>query len=298
MRCLVIGYGSIGARHARLLQELGAEVACVSNNIDCIFPVFSTVEQGLKEWKPERIVVANKTIDHFKTFKKLSALGCVVPVLMEKPLFHALPEKKIEPTMPVYVAYNLRFHPIIAALRRELGENSQIFSAEFHVGQHLSQWRPGRDYHQTYSAKPEQGGGVLRDLSHELDLALWLCGAPTKIAALGGAFSDLGIESDDIFSLLMQTTQSKLVTVTVNYIDRMPQRRLLINVEGKTILADLITSTLCINGVSQIFSIDSDVSYRHELIAFLHEDSNFLCRWEEGLAVMNLIAIAEQRAYN
>ena len=45
-----------------------------------------------------------------------------------------------------------------------------------YAGQCLPTWRPESDYKNTYSAKSEKGGGVLRDLSHEIDLCLSLVG--------------------------------------------------------------------------------------------------------------------------
>ena len=40
-----------------------------------------------------------------------------------------------------------------------------------------SNWRPKQDYHTSYSAYKNKGGGVLLDLSHELDYATWIFGS-------------------------------------------------------------------------------------------------------------------------
>ena len=41
----------------------------------------------------------------------------------------------------------------------------------------LPYWRPERDYRESYSARADEGG-VLRDLVHELDYAIWAFGGP------------------------------------------------------------------------------------------------------------------------
>ncbi len=52
-------------------------------------------------------------------------------------------------------------------LRR--GTIGEPTAAQVTVGQHLSQWRPGTDARASVSARHELGGGVLLELSHELD---------------------------------------------------------------------------------------------------------------------------------
>ena len=47
------------------------------------------------------------------------------------------------------------------------------------VGQDLKLWRPHRNVKDSVSAQANKGGGVLRELSHELDLAIHLFGKPS-----------------------------------------------------------------------------------------------------------------------
>ncbi len=63
----------------------------------------------------------------------------------------------------------------------------QAITVSAYVGQDIRDWRPGRDHRTTASATQEAGGGVLRDLSHELDYLLWLFGPWHRVAALGGS---------------------------------------------------------------------------------------------------------------
>ena len=48
------------------------------------------------------------------------------------------------------------------------------------MGQDLKLWRPNRNFRDTVSAQASKGGGVLRELSHELDLAIHLFGKPNN----------------------------------------------------------------------------------------------------------------------
>ena len=47
------------------------------------------------------------------------------------------------------------------------------------VGHDLKKWRPDINYKDSVSAKKSLGGGALRELSHEIDLATHLFGTPS-----------------------------------------------------------------------------------------------------------------------
>lgn len=292
MRALVIGYGSIGARHARILSELGVDVACVTRNSACPFPTHAEVGPAIEVWRPNRVVVADITSRHGHTLKELSASGYGGSVLVEKPLFGSAAEQPPSAEMSIFVAYNLRFHPLVTRLKQALGD-LPLYAAEFHAGQYLPQWRPGRDYRTTYSARSEDGGGVLRDLSHELDLVLWLCGGLTSVAALGGHVSDLEIASDDVYSLLASGRRCPIVALSVNYLDRMPRRAISVNARGLTARLDIIAGRLMLNDEVIADPIEPDLTYRRQMTAFLEGDTTTLCSFADGLTVVRVIAAAE-----
>ena len=182
---LVIGFGSIGQRHARLLREMGLSVHIYSRRTLPEEKKFQSLETALKEVHPEYVVIANETSEHYSALKTVLSFE-VSQVLVEKPLFSASVESLPEsPKSQVCVAYNLRFHPLLQRLCSEINGQS-VLSVQVYVGQYLPDWRPQQDYRNSYSVSRAQGGGVLRDLSHELDYINWLFGPWQAISALGG----------------------------------------------------------------------------------------------------------------
>lgn len=295
MRLLVIGYGSIGARHGRIAASLGADVACVSRNEGCPFPRFADIAQALDQFDPDRILVANATAHHAETLKALAQAGFDGGVLIEKPVFGEQSAAVDATGMRAYVAYNLRFHPLVQTLRERLA-GAPLFSASFCAGQYLPQWRPQSDYRNAYSASKAMGGGVLRDLSHEIDLSLWLCGAAHALTALGGHYSDLEIDSDDVFSTLSAHARCPAVSVTINYLDRMPRRVIAINAPDCSAVVDLVNGSLTINGETQHVQLERDVTYRAQMEAFFRDDVSTLCTLNEGIEVVRFITAAEAAA--
>jgi len=295
VRSLVIGYGSIGKRHSRILRELGCKVAVVSRHSEEFCPSYKLLDKALEKEKPEYIVIANETSKHLATVKELAQSKFRGIVLIEKPLFNQNNPIPLNDFSNIFIGYNLRFHPIIKQLCKILSDEN-ILSIQAYVGQYLPDWRSGRDYRDVYSSKKSEGGGVLRDLSHELDYLNWLSGGWEEIVALGGHYSNLQIDSDDIYTLLIKAKRSAVIDVQLNYVDRLKQRQITINTNDLTIRADLIRGYLEINDMTYTFEVDRDLTYREQHIAILNGDWTCLCDAHQGLDVLKIIDAAEKSA--
>lgn len=292
---LVVGFGSIGQRHARVLAEMGCRVAVVSRRPVAGFPAHAELAGALAADRPDYVVIANETSAHRATLAALADLGFAGKVLVEKPLDSGPGDLPPMPFAAAATAYNLRFHPVIRALREALA-GQQVISCQAYCGQYLPDWRPGTDYRQCYSADPARGGGVLRDLSHEIDLLLWLFGGCARLAALGGHLSALDIASDDCWGMLMELERCKVATVQINYLDRPGRRDIVVNTATDTFRADLARGVLVRNGVDHPLPCDRDHSYRAQHRAMLEGDVQHLCSFAEAQAALRLVAAAERAA--
>lgn len=299
VKSLIIGYGSIGMRHARVLEEMGHDVAVLSRRADVYRRQFGTLAGALSEFDPEYVVVANETSMHVATLLELHEQGFGGPTLVEKPLMATKSESGPANGAAVFVGYNLRFHPLLQLLRTML-ESESFISLEIRAGQYLPNWRPGTDYRRGYSADRSRGGGVLRDLSHELDYVSWIAGPWIRLTALGGSYSGLDIDSDDTFALLMTTERSPIVTVSLNYLDRTTRREVLVNVEGGSYHLDLVRNRLTAQTESGDFdeerTVGRDDTYIAQHEAVLSGKTDTVCSLAEGFEVMDTIAAAERAA--
>ncbi|MEO5921630.1 MAG: Gfo/Idh/MocA family oxidoreductase [Pseudolysinimonas sp.] len=293
-RALVIGAGSIGTRHAAILTELGHDVAVVSRRAEPGGPVYARIDAALRDHRPDYVVLATETGHHLAGVSELLDLGFAGDLLVEKPL--AVPSEVLRsaPLHSFGVAFNLRFHPVIVALRDVLA-GRPVLTVEAYAGQHLSGWRPGRSTANQYSATREHGGGVLRDLSHELDYLTALFGACQGVFARGGRLGDVTVDSDDAWGIVTEFERAPVVTVQLNYLDRRTRRRLVINTGEQTIEADLVANTLTIDGDVETFSGDRSDSYRAMHRAML-DDRAAVTTLEEAVATDELIAMIETSA--
>jgi predicted dehydrogenase len=283
---LVVGLGSIGERHARLLREMGRSVATVSRR-GC--GDFERLPQALRVCEPSYVVVANETAQHAETVDELVAAGFRGRVLVEKPLFGAPAAIPPNAFAALFVAYNLRFHPVLLRIR-ELLADQVVLEVCAYVGQYLPDWRPGRDHRATASAMA--GGGVLRDLSHELDYLLSIFGPWRRSTAIAVRTEALGIETEDIAAILLECARCPAISLHLNYHHRPAMRMLIINTRAHTFVADLVGNTVTVDGVAQHFDTIRDDTYRTMHAAVLGGEQG-VCSAQEGLAVVELIEAIE-----
>ncbi len=291
-KCLVIGYGSIGQRHTRILNELGHHVAVMSRRKIDYSHSYIDIKEALLLEQPNYIVIANETSEHEAILKQLRSLGYDKKILVEKPLFPYYVNVDVD-FSELYIGYNLRFHPLVQSLFKKI-RTLKIVSVQCYVGQYLPSWRSASDYRKSYSASLSKGGGVLRDLSHELDYLRFLFGEWEQMTALGGKFSQLQIDSDDHFSITYQSKQVPVVTLQMNYLDHLIQRVLIINTDKATYKANFINNTLQINDELFQFNVGRDDTYKNQHKAVLNGDKEFLCNYKDGLGIVKMIEMAEK----
>jgi predicted dehydrogenase len=288
MKALVIGFGSIGQRHARLLKSLGCELAVVSAQPIKDYPVYRALPEALQAFLPDHVVICTVTSAHAESLNQLKKLDYRGKVLVEKPLFSHGEQNGAPYPFKAHIAYQLRFHPMIIALHEALAARKPL-SAHIYVGQHLSQWRPGRDHKATYSAHRAQGGGVLRDLSHELDLIGHIFGSIEVCEAIGARAGDVTVDSEDAVACVLRCRHCPVISLQMNYLDHVPRREWIVNTPDASIKVDLIGHTLTINTTGKTIAYDSDDAYLSMHRAWLADNTAVLCKFEEALALVKLM---------
>jgi predicted dehydrogenase len=239
MKLLVIGCGSIGLRHIANLRALGIESilafdpdpARVAAAVDrfSVTPRRS-LEEGL-EGRPEAALICTPPARHIPLATRALAAGC--HLFIEKPLSNDLQgvdellEAARRADRAVCVGYNLRFEEGMVRLKRRVEEEEigRVLSLRAEYGQYLPDWRPERNYRDTYTAQLSLGGGIVLDGSHEIDYARWLCGEVEGVYCSAGRFSSLEMDVEDIAEISLRMQNRLACQVHLDCVDRAYTRR-------------------------------------------------------------------------
>ena len=286
--CVIVGTGSIGQRHLRVLQESGAvDVFALPVRMQRLLEMQAaktpTVENWIrvKELGITHAIIATDTSRHSVDVQAALEAGC--HVLVEKPmamdaviaLYMWKAAKQYQRNL--WVGCCLRFHQALNTFREQLPCIGKIHSVRIECQSYLPDWRPQRPYKDSYSARYDEGG-VLRDLIHEIDYAGWLFGWANAVTAKVRTTQRLGIAAEDVADLMWETDAGTVVLITLDYLSRPARRRMRASGEFGTLEWDGISGrvTLALAGESprEIVSAQArDEMYLAQDLAFVQATS-------------------------
>lgn len=252
MKLLITGCGSIGQRHLKNLRSFfdGEIIAYRTSNKNTKeleekynIKSYFNLDEALKQ-KPDAVLITNPTALHIPVALAAAKKGC--HLFIEKPISHTMEgvDELIniikEDNLVAMVGYNTRFHPNMKRIKNLLNNNAigKITSFRAQTGYYLSEWRPG-DYRKSYSANKKLGGGVILDLSHEIDYARWFLGEVKEVFCFSDKLSSLDMNVEDSADILLKFKSGAIGNIHLDYIQRSPSRSFKIIGEEGTIICDL-----------------------------------------------------------
>jgi predicted dehydrogenase len=240
MRFLVVGTGSIGARHCRNLIAMGHQVSgwdARAESLDLArkaapgLAAAAGLEPALAS-RPDAVLVCTDPASHVAVARQAVEAGS--HVFIEKPIAHlsdevpALLDNAKRAGRLVAVGFNLRFLPSLRRVKALLdgGRIGRVYSARAFFGYYLPVWRAGRDYTENYAVSAAEGGGALLDLIHEFDYPGWLFGEAAELSCMAGHVSVLAGDTEDVAEVTVRFASGVFVQVHVDYLRRAYRRDL------------------------------------------------------------------------
>ena len=322
-RILIVGLGSIGVQHLAVIQRLFPEAKIqilrqdeTSYKNSLGITEINSLDEAIR-FLPEIVVICNPASKHINTALKFVDSGS--NFFIEKPISHSTKEivqliSALEATNGVLlVGYNLRYLKSLQAFRKHLNEGliGKPLSVRCEVGQYLPSWRPKKDYRDSVSAKRELGGGVLLELSHEIDYLRWIFGEVDWVRATLLRQSELEIDVEDT------------VHLTLGFENRTPDRQLIASLNmdfirhdttrSRTVIGD--RGSLCWDGIlgevslfqaekkswETLFNNDNGIEETYilewqELVRAIEKNMSPAVTGEDGLRVVEIIEAARLSA--
>jgi predicted dehydrogenase len=240
MKFLIAGLGSIGRRHFRNLIALGEKdivllrtrKATLPDDEFAGYPVETDIRKALQKHKPDAVIVANPTALHLDVAIPAAEAGCTV--LLEKPVSDSLDRldtlQQAAQTngSKILVGFQFRYHPTLDKARELIQTNGigKVLTVHAHWGEYLPQWHPWEDYHQSYAARADLGGGVIRTLTHPLDYLRYLVGEVEALWSFNGHVSPLEVDVEDVAEIGVKFSNGAIGGVHLNYVQRPPRHTL------------------------------------------------------------------------
>jgi len=282
---IIIGYGSIGKRHCKILKKFNVDYYVISSQKK--IKEKQIKYSDIKKINPDYVLIASPTSKHLSDLVAVDKLIKNKVILIEKPLFDKK-TKYFPKNNKVFVAYNMRFHPIIEYLKK-LSKKNKIYNAEILCGSYLPNWR-NRNYIHTSSAKKKLGGGVVNDLSHEIDYSRYIFGNLKKIFMYKEKISNLHINTEDYANIFCKSKKIN-IWIGLDYISKIDRRSIKINFEKFTIKADLIKNKVYYsnNNLIKILHFNKKDSYYEQIRNLLNNKFKNFCSYKDGRQVLEII---------
>ena len=308
--------GSIGQRHLRLAKELRPKlnISAVRSGMGkkveeekLLNAVVHSLEEAIDSGI-EAAIIATPSVYHIQQAIELMERG--IHVLIEKPLSHSLNNinelLKVRKKSKVVglVGYCLRYN--LGALKfNELLNNNkigQILHVQIDCGSYLPDWRKGQDYRQSVSAKAELGGGVLLELSHELDYIQWFFGNMKSVFANIQNSGTLDIDVEDSADIIFEAEQGYSVSAHLDFNSRNTRRKCIARCSNGDLIWDAINNEVIwrpADGPEDVkkFQNDRDYIYKEQLKHFfncIEKEKQPSVSIHDGVAVLRMIESAKQ----
>ncbi len=289
-RAAIVGAGSIGQRHIRNLRAVGInDIVALRTKLghtQALDPALGVREvsswEAVAETRPDVGFVCNPTSLHLEAARRLAPH--VRGLFIEKPVAASL--AGIEPLLDdvserrvvSFVGHNLSFHPGVRGMWQQLetGALGAPLALQCQAAHWLPDWHPDEDFRRAYFARADLGGGVLRTLVHEIQLAVDTLGPADGVSCILTPNDALPLDVEVMADLTVRHARGAASQVHLDYLQRGLHRSGTLSCERGWMRYDLVRGEVILElageGPRQLWSdpsFDWNRTYVDELSTFL-----------------------------
>lgn len=289
-KLLIIGFGSIGKRQAKIFSKYNLNIFILTSQNIKQFKKINRLSE-IKNINPDYFLICSPTSNHYQELKYIEKNFKKKIILVEKPLFHRFHPLVIK-NNKIVIGYNLRHHPILQFIKKKI-KSKKIISIYVRCLSNLKNWRQDKNLKNSYSIDKKKGGGVLLDLSHELDYMQWIFGKISKInCSQVKRVTNITKDSEDYVNIQGNINKINFV-LNLNYFSKIERRDILIDGYDFNIYGDLINNKLTFLNkkkvVSKKFYFKNSNTYEIQANYFLKKIFKNFCSYNDGNNINKLI---------
>lgn len=315
----VVGLGSIGRRHVRVIREVDPNLRIIgvsSRSIEDLplnsapTQVVSSKEQAVGLGVGAAVICSPAPLHVSDTQFFLERK---IPVLIEKPLSDSVEAAlALQPSqtrgISALLGYTFRHSKAFKSLSLLLSERriGKTLGVRIVSRSYLPDWRPEQDYRLSVSASSDLGGGVLLELSHEIDIASHFFGPFESVRARVENSGTLGISAEDFAELNLFSTDGIPVSVELNFASSDAVRIVEVIGQFGSIHWDLLKNAIDISDSNEptlrtVFEDGRDdwfvLQFRHFLETLSNDAVKPQVTVEDGIAVLRVVEAARRASH-
>lgn len=291
MNILIVGLGNFGKKYICLINEFYPSYNIYilrhsrldSKNEDSfcrkvnIRKIFYSLDETLSI-KLDAVIITNPSTFHveFANYYIKNNISC----LIEKPLSDKY-EKSLKlinnNNCCIQIGYLLRYSSMYKFLENYKNYIGKLLLVKVNVGQYLPDWRE-INYKESVSGNKEKGGGVLLELSHDINYLLGFLDIDTySIKSSIGKISDLDINVEDycfiIMDIIMKSKEKSVVNINLDMIDKNSNRSCKLIGEKGSILVDFVSKNIHIynNNLKNVYNFSDENLLKLQLDNFFYK---------------------------
>ena len=238
-RIVIVGLGSIGRRYIKIISENWKDLELCfirsgkskpdNHNLAVKGDSYDCLQEAIKSGIQAAILCSPSSL-HIQ--QAIEFVKAKIPVLIEKPLScnldstNYLKELSKNLSVPVLVGYCFSHCDSLNKLISLYSNNhaGESFYVRIECSSYLPNWRPAQDFKNTVSANSSLGGGVLLELSHELEYAIRIFGPFSKLFAKINKINSLGLDVEESAEIILTNKNHLRVSIHLSFCSRAIER--------------------------------------------------------------------------
>ena len=247
---LVIGLGSIAKKHIINLKKINNKIRIFKIKIKNKKKAFNKIDKLITNFHLKSAIICSpaNTHLHYINYLKKKKINYLVekPIIKDSQLnlFTKTYDKK--DYLTELVGYQLRYSHILEKIKKLLFSKTlgKIYGAKIFVNSYLPNWRK-KNFKNSLSLSKKLGGGVLLELSHEIDYMLWIFGKPKYLKACIDKNKIFNKNVEEKVSIFFYYAGFELILV-MSLNSRLEERNLVIEGTKASIKSDLLKKEISV----------------------------------------------------
>ncbi len=306
----IVGFGNIAAKHLNILERLYPHISIyivTKRKLKTKYVVYKSI-YSLKNKGIDAIFITSPANEHYKILNLFYRDN--IHFFIEKPIFEKTKNIKLisehfsKLNSPILqVGYVFRHDELFLKFKSLINSKilGTILKADIYCGSDLNSWRPNTNLKNSISLNKNQGGGVLLELSHEIDYCLWLFGDIKVIFSKLNRSGIFNSKVEDTAELNLSTRSKVNIRMHLNFWQKIPERYCKIYGTKGFIIFDIIERKITINSnnINKCITFKSqlDNAYENQIKNFFNciiYRKKSLVNLSDSLSVLKIIDVAKK----